>query len=68
VRHCSIREEPEGTLINASTRQPFSYKDPCVELNPHVGYDATATEAAKKSVKEFLSAAFKLEQRTSADH
>jgi dienelactone hydrolase len=68
VRHCSIREEPEGTLINASTRQPFSYKDPCIELNPHVGYDATATEAAKKSVKEFLSAAFKLEQRTSADH
>jgi dienelactone hydrolase len=68
VRHCSIREEPEGTLINASTREPFSYKDPCVELNPHVGYDAAATEAAKKSVKEFLSAAFKLEQRSDANH
>jgi dienelactone hydrolase len=67
VRHCSLREEPEGTLINASTREPFSYKDPCVELNPHVGYDAAATEAAKKSVKEFLSAAFK-EQRTDAAH
>ena len=60
VRHCSIREEPEGTLINASTRETFSYKDPCVELNPHVGYDAAATEAAKKSVKEFLSGLFKL--------
>lgn len=68
VRHCSIREEPEGTLINASTREPFSYKDACVELNPHVGYDAVATEAAKQSVKEFLSATFKLEQRSDADH
>jgi dienelactone hydrolase len=68
VRHCSIREEPEGTLINASTREPFSYKDPCVELNPHVGYDAAATEAAKKSVKEFLSAVFKLEQQIPANH
>ncbi len=60
VRHCSIREEPEGTLVNASTQAPFTYKDPCVELNPHVGYDAAATDAAKKSVKEFLSATFKL--------
>jgi dienelactone hydrolase len=68
VRHCSIREEPEGTLINASTRQPFTYKDGCVELNPHVGYDAAATEAAKRSVKEFLSTVFKLEQRSDADH
>lgn len=68
VRHCSIREEPEGTLINASTREPFSYKDPCVELNPHVGYDAAATDAAKKLVKEFSSAVFKLAQRNDADH
>jgi dienelactone hydrolase len=68
VRHCSIREEPEGTLINASTREPFTYKDPCVELNQHVGYDAAATEAAKKSVKQFLSELFKLVQRSDADH
>lgn len=60
VRHCSIREEPKGMLINASTREPFTYKDACVELNPHVGYDAAATEAAKTSVKQFLSTVFKL--------
>jgi hypothetical protein len=42
------------------TREPFTYKDPCVELNPHVGYDAAATEAAKTSVKEFLRTVFKL--------
>jgi dienelactone hydrolase len=59
VRHCVIREEPAGLLINASTRQPFTYKDPCVELNPHVGHDAAATEAAKTSIKDFLKTVFK---------
>jgi dienelactone hydrolase len=60
VRHCAIREEPAGSLINASTREQFTYKDPCVELNPHVGYDAAATQAAKISVADFLRAVFKL--------
>jgi dienelactone hydrolase len=54
VRHCVIREEPAGLLINASTRQPFTYKDPCVEANQHVGFDPAATDAAKMSVKELL--------------
>src|SRR6516162_6981136 len=61
VRHCTIREEPTSLLINASTRQPFTYKDPCVETGPHVGYDAAATEAAKASVKDFLTTVFALE-------
>jgi dienelactone hydrolase len=61
VRHCAIREEPVGLLIDASTRQPFTYKDPCVEIGPHVGYDAAATEAAKASVKEILKTAFRLQ-------
>ena len=61
VRHCAIREEPVGLLIDASTREPFTYKDPCVELGPHVGYDAAATEAAKTSVKEIIKTVFKLQ-------
>ena len=61
VRHCTIREEPVGLLIDASTREPFTYKDPCVEIGPHVGYDAAATDAAKASVKEILKTAFKLQ-------
>jgi hypothetical protein len=28
VRHCVIREEPEGVLINASTRRPFYLQRP----------------------------------------
>jgi dienelactone hydrolase len=61
VRHCTIREEPVGLLINASTGELFTYKDPCVEIGPHVGYDAAATDAAKASVKEILKTAFKLQ-------
>ena len=61
VRHCTIREESVGVLINASTREPFTYKDPCVEIGPHVGYDAAATDAAKASVKEILKTALKLQ-------
>jgi hypothetical protein len=60
VRHCVIREEPEGLLINASTRQPFTYKDACVEPDPNVGYDPAAAEAANTSVKSFLKSVFKL--------
>jgi dienelactone hydrolase len=60
VRHCTIREEPTGVLINASTRQPFTYKDPCIEIGPHIGYDAAATEAAKASIKGILNSVFAL--------
>jgi dienelactone hydrolase len=62
VRHCVIRKEPEGVLVNAQTQQPFTYKDPCVELDPHAGYDAAATAATIMSVRQFLKTAFKLEK------
>jgi len=61
VRNCAIREEPKGVLINAATNQPFTYKDACVERNPHVGYDPVATAAAKTAVKEVLRVAFRLD-------
>jgi dienelactone hydrolase len=61
VRHCRIKEEPEGLLINAATKQPFTYKDPCVELNPHLGTDLAATADAKIRVKAFLKSVFKLD-------
>jgi hypothetical protein len=61
VRSCVIREEPKGILINAATREPFTYKDACVERDPHVGYDAAATQTAKAAVKDVLRAAFKMD-------
>jgi dienelactone hydrolase len=60
VRHCTIREEAPGRLINAATRQPFSCKDACVERDPHVGYDPAATQAARLAVADLLKAVFNL--------
>ena len=60
VRACQIAEEPKGVLINAVTKEPFTYKDPCVQQDPHVNHDAEATAAVKVAVKDFLRATFKL--------
>ena len=60
VRNCRIREDASGRLINAATNQPFSYKDACVERDPHVGHDPAATQAARGAVKECLRSVFKL--------
>src|SRR6195952_3929856 len=61
VRGCKIREGEGGVLLNVSTQAPFSYKDDCVQLNPHVGGNAEATAAARVAVSEFVRQVFKLE-------
>ena len=61
ARNCRIREDAAGLLINVETRQPFTYKDACVEHGPHLGYDPNATHAAKAAVKAFLKTLFKLD-------
>jgi dienelactone hydrolase len=60
TRRCTMKEEPEGTIINAVTKQPFSMQDPCVERGPTLGYNADATTAATQAVKEFLRATLRL--------
>jgi dienelactone hydrolase len=60
ARHCHIREGEGGVLINADTQAPFSYKDACIELNPHVGGNPATAEQARKAVSDFLQALFKL--------
>src|ERR1700754_2235912 len=50
VRHCHIREGEGGLLMNADTQVPFTYKDPCVELSPHVGGNPTTAQDARKAV------------------
>src|SRR4051812_39802266 len=59
VRNCRIAEEPRGILINAVSKEPFTYKDACVENDPHVNYDAEASAAAHIAVKNFLRTVFK---------
>jgi dienelactone hydrolase len=60
VRNCKIVEEPVGALINASTREPFTYKDGCVALGPHLGHDPEATRQVKQAVTGFARALFKM--------
>lgn len=61
VRHCHIKEGDDGVLMNADTSEPFTYKDSCVELNPHVGGNPVTAEEARKAVSDFLSVLFRLE-------
>ena len=60
VRHCKIAEAGGGVLVNAVSQEPFSYKDACVELGPHLGHDPTATRQAKQAVTQFARSVFKL--------
>lgn len=60
VRRCHIKEGEGGLLMNADTEQPFSYKDECVELGPHVGGNPDTAEDARKAVVEFLQEVLKL--------
>jgi dienelactone hydrolase len=60
VRNCQIAEEPKGVLINSVSKEPFTYKDACVQLSPHINYDAEAPRAAHIAVKDFLRATFKI--------
>jgi dienelactone hydrolase len=58
--HCSLKEEPLGTIVNTQTRMPFTYQDQCVGRSPHVAYSATSTRATEDAVKALLRTAFKL--------
>jgi dienelactone hydrolase len=69
MRACKLKEEPLGTIINAETGQPFTYKDACVRTDPHNGYNEPAANATRKAVKDFVRTVFKLDSsspRTSA--
>jgi dienelactone hydrolase len=61
VRNCVIREQPVGTLINAASGQQFAYSDPCVEHDPHVGFDPQATSQVRSAVATIVKATFKLQ-------
>jgi dienelactone hydrolase len=60
LRRCSMKEESPGRVVNVETKQPFTWKDPCVEKGPHVAYNSVALNAATVAVKDFLQTTFRL--------
>jgi dienelactone hydrolase len=60
ARNCHLREGEGGQLMNADTQAPFTYKDSCIELNPHTGGNPATAMEARKAVSDFLQALFKL--------
>ena len=60
VRNCVLKEEPLGQITNTKTGKAFTYEDPCVERNPHSGFNAEAAKAARASVRDAVKTIFKL--------
>jgi dienelactone hydrolase len=59
VRACAIREAADGALVEGPDATPFTYADPCVQRDPHIGSDDTARAATLSSVSDALDAAFR---------
>jgi dienelactone hydrolase len=60
ARNCRLKEGDGGVLMNDDTKEPFTYKDACIALNPHVGCNPATAQEARKAVSEFLQALLKL--------
>ncbi|HMA29772.1 MAG TPA: dienelactone hydrolase family protein [Thermoanaerobaculia bacterium] len=59
MRQCQLAEAQDGVIINARTKEPFTYADPCVEYGPTIAYDEKAYSEAKKAVRELVTSTLK---------
>ncbi len=59
VRHCQLEEAENGQILNAITKQPFSYNNPCVERGTTVGYDENAATQARQAVADLVKVTLK---------
>ncbi len=59
-KNCRLEETDRGQIINARTKQPFSYSDPCVERGVTMAYNARAANDVHQAVKEFVTSLFHL--------
>jgi hypothetical protein len=57
---CSAEGGIAGEDHKRCNRRAFTYRDPCVQTDPHLGYNEAAATATRKAVKEFLRTTFKL--------
>jgi dienelactone hydrolase len=59
TRQCQLAEAQDGLIINAQTKQAFTYADPCVEYGPTIAYDEKAYTEARRAVREFVTSTLK---------
>ena len=58
VRACSLHEAADGVIVEGPKDTPFTYADPCVQRDPHIGSDEAARTATLKGVTDALEVAF----------
>jgi dienelactone hydrolase len=60
-RRCRLFEDAQSLIVNAETKQPFTYGDACVEKGPTIAFNEAAYTKAHADVRAFLSGLFKLD-------
>jgi dienelactone hydrolase len=59
TRRCQLAEAKDGVIINANTKQPFTFADPCVEYGPTIAYDEKASSEVRRAVRELVISSLK---------
>ena len=54
TRNCQLEEVDGGQIINAKTKRPFSYSDPCVERGYTLAYNAKASSEVRNAVRALV--------------
>ncbi len=62
TRRCQIVEEEDHRLINRETQKPFTYGDACVERDPTLAYNESASIEARVFIRDFLTEVFQLKR------
>ncbi|MEM5450704.1 dienelactone hydrolase family protein [Paraburkholderia guartelaensis] len=59
TRNCRTVEVENGLLVDATTKQPFSYSDACIERGTTIAYDENAAASSKEAVGGIVRAVLK---------
>lgn len=55
ARNCKLSEVETAKIVNSVSGDEFTYADACVERGVTIGYNAKATESARKDVRKQLT-------------
>jgi dienelactone hydrolase len=56
---CELAEAENGVIVNAKTKQPCTYTDPCIKYGLTIAYNEKAATEARRAVKDFVTATLK---------